>query len=58
VQSTSRRIQEAFTHGQWDYRRIYDEFILNSKYKLTGNYEYQKYGEDGSIEICIPVTDL
>lgn len=40
------------------YRRIYDEFILNSKYKLTGNYEYQKYGEDGSIEICIPVTDL
>ena len=37
------------------YRRIYEEFIMNSKYKLTGNYEYQKYGEDGSIEICIPV---
>lgn len=37
------------------YRRIYEEFIMNSKYKLTGSYEYQKYSEDGIIEICIPV---
>ena len=35
------------------YRRIYEEFIMNSKYKLTGSYEYQKYSEDGIIEICI-----
>jgi AraC family transcriptional regulator len=37
------------------YRRIFDEYLPSSTYRLAGDFEYQHYGEDGSIRICLPI---
>ncbi len=37
------------------YRRIFDNYLPSSPYRLAGNFEYQVYREDGSIHICLPI---
>lgn len=39
------------------YRRIFDEYLPSSTHRLAGDFEYQYYGEDGSIQICLPIDD-
>ncbi len=39
------------------YRRIYTEYMPSGSFLLSGGFEYQHYGQDGSIRICLPVAD-
>ena len=39
------------------YRRIYTEYLPSGSFRLSGGFEYQHYGQDGSIRICMPVAD-
>lgn len=40
------------------YRRIFDDFLPSSTYRLAGSFEYQRYGENDGIRICLPVEKL
>lgn len=39
------------------YRRIFSEYLPSSSYRLAGNLEFQRYSEDGSVHICLPVKE-
>lgn len=39
------------------YRRIYSEYLVSGSFLLSGGFEYQHYGQDGAIRICLPVAE-
>lgn len=42
------------------YRRIWEDYLPQSTFRLSGSWEFQRYlapGESSPIEICLPITD-
>ncbi len=37
------------------YRRIFQEYLPASAFRLAGNMEFQRYGSGGEVTVCLPI---